>query len=655
VRRILILFFLWWSIGAWGAYSYAGEKMPWLLTHIAQPMILLGGWWIGQLISRVDWRTMHKNQSYSPTAAVGLIGLVPALIFAVATVFAANPFGGRDLESLGGTVRFVLGLLLTGGLLYLGWTWVVNSGWRNAARMMTFGVAIVLLLLTVRASYRLTYVNYDMATEYLVYAHAGPDIKRALAEIDLISQRTVGDREIRVAYSNDAAWPMSWYMKFYPKSVFFGTTPNQDTMSAPVVIAAKGDYETVDPYLARDYVYRNYRMVWWPEESYKDLTWAQVWGALTDPARRERLWQIWFYRNHPDRSIIEWPHRHEFRLYVRKDLAQTLWDLNVTPLVDQTIPAFNYPELDLTATAVYGGAYDDLVINRPRDVAVGPDGNRYILDTGNNRVVILDAAGNFVRSFGSTCLLNDQGQPSCVDPDGSGPLAVGDGQFREPWGIAVAENGAIFVADTWNGRIQVFDGEGNFLRKWGNFAIINETDRNPFWFFGPRGLAIAANGNLLVADTGNKRILQFTPEGDFVNEVGGGGVVLGRFEEPVDVAVDPNTGNVVVADVWNQRIQVLSPDLVPLAEWPVPSWQSQDINDKAYVAVDANSTVYASDPQYMQIFIYNPAGQIQAGFGQYGVDLNRFAKPNGLAIDPLTNQLLVADADNNRVMVFPTE
>jgi DNA-binding beta-propeller fold protein YncE len=340
---------------------------------------------------------------------------------------------------------------------------------------------------------------------------------------------------------------------------------------------------------------------------------------------------------------------------VRKDLAQTLWDLNVTPLVDQTIPAFNYPELDLTATAVYGGAYDDLVINRPRDVAVGPDGNRYILDTGNNRVVILDAAGNFVRSFGSTCLLNDQGQPSCVDPDGSGPLAVGDGQFREPWGIAVAENGAIFVADTWNGRIQVFDGEGNFLRKWGNFAIINETDRNPFWFFGPRGLAIAANGNLLVADTGNKRILQFTPEGDFVNEVGGGGVVLGRFEEPVDVAVDPNTGNVVVADVWNQRIQVLSPDLVPLAEWPVPSWQSQDINDKAYVAVDANSTVYASDPQYMQIFIYNPAGQIQAGFGQYGVDLNRFAKPNGLAIDPLTNQLLVADADNNRVMVFPTE
>ncbi|MBX2999726.1 MAG: TIGR03663 family protein [Caldilineaceae bacterium] len=655
LRRLLILFFLVWTVGAWSVYSYAGEKMPWLLTHMVQPMALLGGWWIGQLISRVDWRTTIQKQGYWPAATVGLIGLVPALIFSLWTVFAADPFGGRDLASIGGTVRFVFGLILTGGLLYLGWSWVTVSGWRNAARMMVLGVSAVLLLLTVRASYRLTYVNYDMATEYLVYAHAGPDVKRALAEIDLISERTVGDREIRVAYSNDAAWPMSWYMKFYPNSVFFGTTPNQDSMSSPVVIAARGDYDKVDPYLARDYVYRNYRMIWWPEESYKDLTLSQVWDALTDPVRRERLWQIWYYRNHPDRSIIEWPHRHEFRLYVRRDLAQTIWDLNVTPIVDQRAPAFNYPEIDLSAVAVYGGVYDDQVIRRPRDVAVGPDGSRYILDTGNNRVVILDAAGNFMRAFGSSCLLNDQGQPGCVDPDGAGPLALGDGQFREPWGITVAEDGAIFVADTWNGRIQVFDAEGNFLRKWGTFAIVDETNRDPFGLFGPRGLAIAANGDLLVADTGNKRIIQFTPEGGFVNQVGGGGVVLGRFEEPVDMAVDPNTGNVVVADIWNQRLQILSPELVPLAEWPVPSWQSQDINDKAYVAVDANSTVYASDPQFAQIFVYNPAGQIQAGFGQYGMDLNRFGKPNGLAIDPLTNQLLVADADNNRVMVFPVE
>ncbi|MEZ4638441.1 MAG: hypothetical protein R2856_26385 [Caldilineaceae bacterium] len=45
------------------------------------------------------------------------------------------------------------------------------------------------------------------------------------------------------------------------------------------MIAGSDDYAKVDPYLARDYVYRNYRMIWWPEESYKGLTLEQVWGA----------------------------------------------------------------------------------------------------------------------------------------------------------------------------------------------------------------------------------------------------------------------------------------------------------------------------------------------------------------------------------------
>ncbi len=136
-------------------------------------------------------------------------------------------------------------------------------------------------------------------------------------------------------------------------------------------------------------------------------------------------------------------------------------------------------------------------------------------------------------------------------------------------------------------------------------------------------------------------------------EVGGGGVVLGRFEEPVDVTVDPGTGTVYVSDIWNQRIQVLSPELVPLAEWPVPSWQSEDIYDKAYIAVGPNGTVYATDPQYAQIFVFDSSGQLSAGFGQYGIELNQFAKPNGVTVDPNSGEILVADANNNRVLVFP--
>jgi DNA-binding beta-propeller fold protein YncE len=240
----------------------------------------------------------------------------------------------------------------------------------------------------------------------------------------------------------------------------------------------------------------------------------------------------------------------------------------------------------------------------------------------------------------------------CVDPDGAGPLALGDGQFYEPWGIAVDADGNIYVADTWNGRIQVFSPEGEFQRKWGNFNTTNGELGDPLALFGPRGVEIDQAGNLLVADTGNKRILMFTPTGELIQQVGGGGVAPGRFEEPTDVAVDPRDGSIYVADAWNRRIQKLDAALQPLAEWPVESWGSEHLYHKPYVAVAGNGDVYASDPGNFRVLVYNDAGGLKSAFGSFGPELNRFAMPNGVAWDGLSNMLLVADSDNQRVLGF---
>jgi DNA-binding beta-propeller fold protein YncE len=658
ISTYFVAFCLWWVFGAWLGFTFAGEKMPWLMTHMALPMCILGGWRLGNLVQEIEWPKVWQRQ------AVGLVGVMPALILVIGVLIWGGPPDGRSLDALSKTIQWLLGIGMIAGLLYLVWRWELVVGWASTTRLLALGGVLLLFFLTIRTSYTLTFINFDMATEYLVYAHASPDIKRALNEIDLISERTVGARNIVVAYDDESSWPMSWYMRQYPNAKYYGQAPNSDNMTAPVIIVGPKNYDKVHPYVVRDYVKRMYRLIWWPDMGYFNLTWADLWKAISDPVQRERNWEIFFYRRWRDvtsegalgkeRDLSKWPHRHEFEMWVRRDLAAEIWDLGVAPVpapAQQLAVQARSQEIDLTAQAVYNGEYAGLMLSAPRALAIGPEGERVIADTNNHRIVVLDANGGFVRTFGSLCKLSDN--VGCVDPDGAGPLAVGDGQLNEPWGVAVDQTGAIFVADTWNGRIQVFGRNGQFLRKWGAFNTTNGELGDAYSLFGPRGLAVDQAGNLLVADTGNKRIIQFSPDGALVAQIGGGGVIGGRFEEPVGVAVSPADGSMVVADTWNRRIQKFTAQLEFTVEMAVPSWDDRSIFMKPYVAVAPNGDIYASDPQFYRVFIYNGAGELKANFGNFGSELNRFGLPNGLAVDQAANTLLVADAANNRIMVFP--
>ena len=70
-------------------------------------------------------------------------------------------------------------------------------------------------------------------------------------------------------------------------------------------------------------------------------------------------------------------------------------------------------------------------------------------------------------------------------------------------GRAIDGEGNVYVADSWNHRIQVFDPQGRFLRKWGTEGEENGQ------FADPKGLATDGDGNVYVADSGNHRIQVF--------------------------------------------------------------------------------------------------------------------------------------------------
>jgi DNA-binding beta-propeller fold protein YncE len=657
MRNTVVVFLVYWIAGSWLAYMVAGEKMPWLMTHLALPMAVFGGWWFGWLIYRIDWTRARQSR------AVWLIAATPALVFLLVLLLRNGPAFGRSTEEVSSTLQWLLALGVFAALAYGVIHAASRSGWRSASALLGVGGIALLFLLTIRFTYMLNYVNYDMATEYLVYAHGSPDIKRALNEIDLLSERTVGDRNIVIAYDDESSWPMSWYMRLYPNARFYGDNPTSDVMTAPVILVGPKNFEKVRPYVARDYVMRPYRRIWWPDQGYFNLTWSDVFHALSDKAARKRLVDIAFYRRFTDpddptkpRDLTQWPTRSEMEMYVRRDVAEEVWDLSVLPVASASgsmQALMREREIDLSASAILDGVYDGLPLHTPRAVAVAPDGRLLIADSGNHRIVVLDNSGQFLFSFGSHCRFDAGVAADCQDPDGDGPLQPGDGQFNEPWGIAVDAAGAIYVADTWNGRIQAFDADGTFMRSWGYYNTTNGELGDPYALFGPRGLAIDNGGNVLVADTGNKRILRFTPDGSFVDQAGGGGVILGRFEEPTDLAVDPRDGSVYVADNWNRRIQKLDSSLQPISEWPVPGWESREIYHKPSIAVTGTGDVYITDPEYYRVIVFDQNGELKATFGDYGTDANRFALPNGIDAGAGSDQVIVADADNGRAMLFP--
>jgi tripartite motif-containing protein 71 len=212
-----------------------------------------------------------------------------------------------------------------------------------------------------------------------------------------------------------------------------------------------------------------------------------------------------------------------------------------------------------------------------------------------------------------------------------------------------------YVADTSNNRIQKFSGSGIFLTKWGSLGSGNGQFKNP------SGIAVDNSGNVFVADTDNNRIQKFQLASPcptsttqivagvcFVTKWGSSGSGNGQFDKPLGVATD-NSGNVFVADYWHKRVEKFSNSGTFLTKWSVqPLGTSLSPSD---IAVDKSGNVFVISNLGVGVYKYSNTGTFLTMWGSSGSGNGQFKQPNGIDID-FSGNVFVADTANSRIQKF---
>lgn len=314
--------------------------------------------------------------------------------------------------------------------------------------------------------------------------------------------------------------------------------------------------------------------------------------------------------------------------------------------------------------------------DRPQGLATDKYGNIYVAETHDYRIHKMNSNGETIVRWGT--------------------LGNGDGQFDYVSDIDIDQNGLVYVLDSFIGdipgdgpsttgsRVQVFDSNGSFIRKWTFAASANgetyrcealalDSDGNVYvtgaanvykfdndgnqikqWgglgtadgqFEGSYGIAVDKGGYVYVAD-GNGRIQKFDREGNFIMKWGSRGRGNGQFDLVWGVAVD-NLGYVYVTDTERGTIQKFNTNGKFIKKW------GHIGNPKMFetyaIAADDFGNIYAGDN--LSIFKFSNSGTYLARWGSVSDSNSMFFYATGVAVDSQDN-LYVLDRNNYRVQKF---
>jgi sugar lactone lactonase YvrE len=313
-----------------------------------------------------------------------------------------------------------------------------------------------------------------------------------------------------------------------------------------------------------------------------------------------------------------------------------------------------------TAVSFADGTGSAAGFNQPNGIALDGAGNLFVADYGNDTIRKI-APGGVV-----TTLAGSPGTAGSADGVGY------NARFNQPSWVAVDGAGNVYVTDYANNTIRKVTSGGAVTTLAGLAGTTGSSDGtgSAARFNGPSGIAVDDAGNLYVAETFNCTIRMITPNGTVTTLAGKAGAIgsadgngsAARFYYPGGVALD-RAGNLYVADIGNDTIRKLSPAgvVTTLAGASGQSGTADGIgstgrfSNPLSVAVDAAGRVFVADASNNTIREVTPVGQVVTVAGLPGAAgafdgiTPEFNQTAGVAVDPRTGALIVADANNNTI------
>lgn len=248
---------------------------------------------------------------------------------------------------------------------------------------------------------------------------------------------------------------------------------------------------------------------------------------------------------------------------------------------------------------------------------------------GSGRIYVADSANNRIAVF----------NPSGKFLFSIGKFGYGEGELNYPTSVAISKDGLVVVSDFHNRRIQVFDSKGEFVRMFPADA------EEPLM---PTVLAIGESDVIYVSDVGSQQIISFTVEGEELGRFGSPGGGEGQLNYANGLAVDRKGKRLFVADSNNARVQAFDKDGNILY---VLDSTAGMVNPRGVAYDEKRNALYVVDTFGHRVFVFDKEQQLVRTFSSRGVGQSELNFPNGIHVDS-RGRIYITDRENNRISVW---